>query len=82
MNYDKTEHMVRLTVRLCSGASISKNQIMEQCGVSIATAKRYLSELSCLLPVVARVEDRQKIYYIPQYMQQLQNPPFGKREAA
>jgi hypothetical protein len=81
VEHNKIENMVRLTVKLCRGESISKLQIMRDYGVSIATAKRYLVEISCLLPVITQVENRNRVYFIPRFLRQLENPPFGKRAA-
>jgi len=74
--------MVRLTVRLCRGDPISKAQIMRDCDVSIATAKRYMAELTRLLPVIARTAATGRVeYFIPPFLRQTGNPPLGKRAA-
>ena len=81
MTYDKTAHIVRLTVRLCRGQTITKKQVMADCEVSIATAKRYIADLSALLPVIGEMRGKERHYLIPQFLRQLQNPPFGRKAA-
>ena len=81
MTYDKTAHIVRPTVRLCRGQTITKKQVMADCEVSIATAKRYIADLSTLLPVIGEMRGKERHYLIPQSLCQLQNPPFGRKAA-
>ena len=59
---NKSEHMIRLTVRLCRGDVITIPVVMRYCNVSLATAKRYLNELECVLPLSSRIEERRRVY--------------------